>query len=183
MKQSTFKLLVLILTLVIVIGGSVLLYQNLSSQVHPDAPAAEAAEKLAPDFSVQDASDGIYSLSDFRGKPVILNFWSSRCGPCKQEMPHFQKAWEEYGDEIEFMMVNLTDGFNDTFASALEMIETQGYTFPVYFDIQMDAASAYQIHAMPVTFFIDEEGKLRSQHAGMLTQEQLLDEIQSLMTD
>lgn len=183
MKQSTFKLLVLILTLIIVIGGSMLLYRNLSSQVQPETSALEPAENLAPDFSVQDESDGIYSLSDFRGKPVILNFWSSRCGPCKLEMPHFQKAWEEYGDEIEFMMVNLTDGFNDTYKSAMELIKKQGYTFPVYFDMQASAAAAYHINAMPVTIFIDAEGRIVSNRMGMLTEEQLAEEIQSLLTD
>lgn len=183
MKQSTFKVLAIVLTLIIVIGGSILLYTNLSGRMQPMLPSTETEEGVAPDFTVQDASDGLYSLSDFRGKPVILNFWSSRCGPCKQEMPHFQQAWEEYGDEIEFMMVNLTDGFNDTFASAWRMIEEQGYTFPVYFDTEMDAATAYHINAMPVTFFIDAEGKIVSQHMGMLTQEQLQTKIQSLLTD
>ena len=183
MKQSTFKLLVLILTLIIVIGGSVLLYRSLGSQVQPEVSSSEPAENLAPDFTVLDASDGIYSLSGFRGKPVILNFWSSRCGPCKQEMPYFQQAWEEYGDEVEFMMVNLTDGFNDTFASARELIEKQGYTFPVYFDSEASAASVYQITAMPVTVFIDAEGRIVSKHMGMMTPDQLTDAIQSLVTD
>ncbi len=183
MKQSTFKLLVLILTLVIVIGGSVLLYRSFDDKVRPELSAVETAEGVAPNFSVLDESDGSYHLSDFRGQPVVLNFWSSRCGPCKQEMPYFQQAWETYGDKAEFMMVNLTDGYNDTYGSALRVIRENGYTFPVYFDTESDAAKAFEIGVMPVTVFIDADGKIASKHIGAITEAQLEKGIQSIVRD
>ena len=63
----------------------------------------------APDFTVYDAAGGEVHLSDFVGKPVILNFWASWCGPCKSEMPLFQQMYDTYGADISFMVVNPAD--------------------------------------------------------------------------
>ena len=186
MSKSTYNLIVTLLVLVIVIGGGVLLYRNLSYDVKIEVPPETlgANEELAPDFTVQDSSDGVWSLSDFRGeKPVVLNFWSSTCPPCMAEMPLFQKYWEEYGDQVEFMIVNLTDGYNDTFATAMEVITENSYTFPVYFDTSMEGAMAYSIRSIPMTFFIDVRGVVVSEHLGMLTEELLEAGIQSILTD
>ncbi len=115
MKNSTYKLLVTLLVLVILIGGGVLLYQRLASAVSvPDQLQGENSQTTAPDFTVTDPEGVEHTLSNLRGKPVVVNFWASWCGPCKMEMPHFQKMWQTYGDEVEFMMVNLSAGFGDT---------------------------------------------------------------------
>ena len=144
MSKSTYNLIVTVLVLIIVIGGGMLLYRELQYDVKIEVPleTLDPNAELAPDFTVQDSSDGVWSLSDFRGKPVVLNFWSSTCPPCMAEMPLFQKYWEEYGDQVEFMIVNLTDGYNDTFASAMEVVTENNYTFPVYFDIASEGAVA-----------------------------------------
>ncbi len=181
MKHTTYKLLVIVFSLVILIGGSMLLYQNLGSRVSPDTASSESGEELAPDFSVQDSSDGVWKLSDFRGTPVVINFWSSRCEPCKQEMPDFHSAWEKYGDQVEFMMINLTDGFNDTFESAMELVEKEGYQFPVYFDLNSSAAAAYRVSGMPMSFFIDAEGHLVSRYMGAMSAETLDERIQDIL--
>ncbi|MBP3544577.1 MAG: TlpA family protein disulfide reductase, partial [Lachnospiraceae bacterium] len=68
----------------------------------------------APDFTVIDAEGNEVKLSDMRGKPVVVNFWASWCGPCKMEMPEFEEVYKELGDEVHFMMVNLTDGWQET---------------------------------------------------------------------
>ena len=183
MKDSTFKLLVIVLSLIIVIGGSMLLYQNLSPDALPQTDESVPGVQKAPDFTVIDASEGSHSLSDFRGKPVVLNFWSSKCGPCRQEMPDFQKAWEKYGEEVEFLMVNITDGYNDTFRAAMELLEQESYTFPAYFDTEGSAAIAYGIHSMPTSFFLDAEGNLVSRHIGMMTAQQLEEAIAGLLAD
>lgn len=186
MKDSTYKLIVTLLILVIVIGGGVLLYRNLSGDVNMEAytPTETGVPvETAPDFTVQDSSDGVYSLSDFRGTPVIVNFWSSNCGPCRSEMPHFQAAWEEYGDEIQFMMVNLTDGYSDTFQSAMEYVREGGYTFPVFFDTESAGAYAYGVYSIPVTYFIDENGVIVYQKLGMMSESQLEDAIALLLGD
>ena len=122
-------------------------------------PAATEEEKTyAPDFAMVDGEGNEVKLSDFVGKPVILNFWASWCGPCKAEMPDFEEAYQEYGDEIQFVIVNLTDGRSETLETAKAFLEDAGYTFPVYFDTQMAGASAYGVNSIPRTYFIDAEG-------------------------
>lgn len=122
----------------------------------------------APDFTVYDSENNAVSLSDFKGKPVILNFWASWCPPCKGEMPDFQDAFEEYSDQIQFMMVNLTDGAQETVESASEYIKSQGYTFPVFYDTKISAAMAYGTSSIPASYFVDANGNLAAYAVGML---------------
>lgn len=124
----------------------------------PNGTEQEVQRELAPDFTVYDSEGNAYKLSDFRGKPVIVNFWASWCGPCKSEMPDFQEIYEEYGEEIHFLMVNLTDGAQETIKSASEFIEDSGYSFPVYYDTTTEAAINYGVYSIPTTFFFDAEG-------------------------
>ena len=122
----------------------------------------------APDFTVVDLAGKEHKLSDFVGKPIVLNFWASWCGPCKSEMPDFQKAYETYGDRIHFVMVNLTDGSGETVKTATDFIASAGYTFPVYYDTLSDAAMTYGVNAVPVTYFIDSSGQLIAYGQGAL---------------
>lgn len=129
---------------------------------------------LAPDFTVYDLEGKPVQLSDFRGKPVVLNFWSSRCGPCQMEMPDFQKAYEDLGEKIHFLMVNVTDGSWDTVASASAFISKNNYTFPVFFDTDISAAAAYGISSLPTTYFIDAKGNGVAYGVGALDLETLM---------
>lgn len=192
MRNSTYNLIVTVLLLIILIGGGTLLYNNLKDDVvitppETTAPASDPTEapdvETAPDFVVQDSSDGVWKLSDFRGMPVVLNFWSSNCPPCMAEMPLFQTAWEKYGQQVQFMIVNLTDGYNDTFASAMKVITDNSYTFPVFFDLDSQGAYAYSIYSIPMTYFIDARGVIVSEHLGMLTEAKLESGIQSILAD
>ena len=106
----------------------------------PDNTQQELPKQLPPDFTVMDASGKEVKLSDFRGKPTVVNFWASWCGPCKSEMPDFDAVYQEMGDEIHFLMVNMTDGGQETLAGAQKFIADSGYTFPVYYDTQYSAA-------------------------------------------
>jgi thiol-disulfide isomerase/thioredoxin len=112
----------------------------------------------APGFTVYDVDGNAVTLESLRGKPVVLNFWATWCGYCVMEMPDFQEAYEEFGDRIHFMMVNVTDGYQETEAAARAFIAGQDFTFPVYYDLDLSAAMAYGISSMPQTFFIDAEG-------------------------
>lgn len=122
----------------------------------------------APDFTVYDEEGNAFKLSDFEGKPVVLNFWASWCGPCKSEMPDFEVAYKEYGEKIHFLIVNMTDGYQETVESAKEFIADSGYSFPVYFDTDLEAAKAYSVYSIPTTYFIDRDGYVIAQGRGAL---------------
>lgn len=141
----------------------------------------KAPSEPAPDFTVVDRNGNSVKLSDMRGKPVVLNFWASWCGPCKSEMPDFQKAYEEYGEDINFMMVNLTDA-SEPIEKASDFIDSSGYSFPVYFDTNSEGAIAYGTTSIPVTYFIDENGYLVAYGRGALSESSLMKGI-NMLTD
>lgn len=130
-------------------------------------------EKTAPDFSVTDAQGNTVKLSDLAGKPVVLNFWASWCPPCKGEMPEFDGVYQELGDEVQFMMIDLTDGYRETVETATEYVEEQGYAFPIFFDTQYEAAYQYHVQSIPQTYFIDRDGNLVARAPGAIDEETL----------
>jgi len=136
-----------------------------------DNSTDENAPFMAPDFTVYDREGNIVHLSDFLGKPVVLNFWASWCGPCKMEMPDFEEIYKEYKEDIHFVMVNLTDGAQETMKTATTFLDNNGYTFPVYYDKDTDAAYTYQVYGIPVTYFINAEGHLIAQGSSALDAE------------
>ena len=139
-----------------------------------EAPAAdsESAKYRAPDFTVVDADGKEVKLSDFLGKPIVLNFWASWCHYCKEEMPDFDAASKNNPD-VAFLMVNVTDGRSETLDSAQKYIRDGGYSFPVYYDTALEAASAYGASGLPMTVFIDADGNLVTYAVGMLTADNL----------
>lgn len=175
--NSKWKVIVPLAALVLVIAGAAVAYSLLKDKVDlPDAfdgtgsssaaassPSDTSSTRVkAPDFTVYDADGKEVTLSSLQGKPVVLNFWASWCGPCKSEMPDFQKVYEELGQEVTFAMVNLTDGLQETTAKAEAHISSKGYTFPVYFDIDQDAANTYGVYSIPTTYIIDRDGYIVS---------------------
>ena len=146
------------------------------------APQTEPQEETvpAPDFTVYDADSNPVRLSDFAGKPIVLNFWASWCGPCQMEMPHFEQAYQDLGEEIHFVMVNMTTG-RETLKSAQDFLAQTGYTFPVFFDLDMDAAYTYGAYSLPMTVFIDEAGNVRDLAIGAISEETLLSKIDIIL--
>ncbi len=188
-KKGFFTLL---LVFAVILGAAALLYgqygdmpmaDNLAVQTTPP-PAQEneeAALHAAPDFTVYDGEGNAVHLADFKGKPVVLNFWASWCGPCKMEMPDFEAKCKELEGDVVFMMVNATDGGRETVDTAKAFLEESGYTFPVYFDTEYSAIYAYGVNAFPTTFFIDAEGNLVAYGQGAMSGETLQTGIDMIM--
>jgi len=163
--------------------------ENLSSpQTENNASEPEPSEEepssedvvMAPDFTVYDAEGNAVSLSDFSGKPVVINFWATWCGYCVKEMPAFEKAFAEYGDEVVFMIINVTDGQQETKEDAVEFIEENGFTFPVYYDTDLSATFAYGAYSLPATGFVTESGVFAGGQLGAMSEETLFELIDQL---
>ena len=142
-------------------NGENVLPKEISSKIETLAEetiAPNTQKRKAPDITVYDALGNKRSLSDFKGKPVVVNFWASWCGYCVREMPEFQEAYKKYGDNVQFMMVDIVDGRAETQASGSDFVRGKGYTFPVFFDHDQDASAKYPLSGIPKTYLIDSEG-------------------------
>lgn len=145
-----------------------------------DAKTTDDAAQEAPDFTMTDADGKTLSLSDFRGKPVLLNFWASWCGPCASEMPDIQASWEANGRDVQFVIVNMTNMGGETEDTAKAFLSENGYTFPVYFDQDSSAAMAFGVSSIPQTYLIDAQGNIIGGYMGAMSSSVLAEGISML---
>lgn len=194
MKQNV-KIIILAVLFIALLGGGIFAYNRLSKNYNEtetvtlsdsdsssnQSQSTEQQKNTAPDFTVVDYDGKQTKLSDKKGKPVVVNFWASWCGPCKSEFPAFEDAYNKYGNDVEFMMINLTDGYQETISSAKSFIDEQNYTFPVYYDTTMSASNAYGVFSIPKTLFIDKNGNIVQNRTGTISQDTLEQNIESLL--
>ena len=175
--------LILVLVFVVLLGGAYVLYSRFSDDFKQEQLSGQAAsnagdsassgadgkeKQAAPDFTVYDADGNAAQLSDYIGKPIVLNFWASWCGPCKNEMPEFNEKSIELEGKVQFLMVNMTDGSRETLDTAKTYVESEGFTFPVLYDTDIDAANTYRVYSLPTTYYIDENGGLTARASGTI---------------
>jgi cytochrome c biogenesis protein CcmG/thiol:disulfide interchange protein DsbE len=133
----------------------------------------------APTFALRDLDKNIVHLSDFRGKPVVLNFFASWCVPCLAEMPLIQDAHIKSGEEG---YVVLGVAVQDSRAALRSLSESMGLTFPMVLDGDSSVGIAYQVLGPPATFFIDENGEIVSVVAGTIEEEALEQALYKLLS-
>lgn len=140
-----------------------------------------AVASQAPDFTMQDAAGNSVQLSSFQGKPVVLNFWTSWCSYCKTEMPYFESAYKQYGDQVQFVMLNPVKSERSSEDDGRNFIRNAGYTFPVFYETEGKVINQYGLRGFPATIFIDADGKITAKTIGAITQDKLNQSIESLL--
>ena len=203
-KQKS-KLIILIALLDVLLAGGGVLYKSLTSDdkgvadevlnhnsgadskkpedagASGETPAAEEMPDVI-DFTLEDGNGNTYNLSDkFGDKPIVVNLWASWCPPCKSEMPHFQEAYEKYGDRVEFIMVDIIDDVQETRASGKKFLDDNGYSFPINYDVGGVTLMIYTGGGIPCTLFITPEGKLYDGVLGAISKDYLESHIEELL--
>ncbi len=128
----------------------------------------------APDFRLPGLDGEEVSLSDFRGRPVLLNFWATWCGPCRIEMPFLQEVFE---DEkwIDQGLVVLAVNLGESPGAVSQFVDDYGLSFPVVLDVNLEAAGHYNIRAIPATYFIDKNGIMIDRQIGTFASKEDID--------
>lgn len=128
------------------------------------APAAmPSAGSIAPGFTLKSNSGKNLKLGDFRGQVVMINFWATWCGPCRQEMPHLNRLHERYR-KAGFVLLGVN--IDDQPKAARDMAQRLGVVFPVLFDTDKRVSRLYDVAAMPSSLLIDRDGRVRYVHLG-----------------
>ncbi|MGB5510736.1 MAG: TlpA disulfide reductase family protein [Woeseiaceae bacterium] len=144
--------------------------------------SSDLAGQPAPDFALKSASGENLRLSEYRGDVVMINFWATWCGPCRQEMPLLDELYSRY-QRVGFNLLGVN--IDDDTGRAMKMIDELGVTFPVLFDSKKEVSKLYDVEAMPVTVLVDREGRIRHVHHGYKPgyEDKYLDQIRSLLRE
>jgi len=138
--------------------------------------------QAAPDFALKSSSGENLRLSEYRGDVVMVNFWATWCGPCRQEMPLLDELYSRY-ERVGFSLLGVN--IDDDSRKAMSMVSELGVSFPVLFDARKEVSKLYEVDAMPVTVLIDREGIVRYVHHGYKPgyEDKYLDQIRSLLRE
>lgn len=170
--NSRLKTIVTLLTLILVFASLAMIAVNCSRSL--DSSPGTAGENpvvgtnignLAPDFHLQSLDGEAVSLSGLRGRPVLLNFWASWCGPCRSEMPFLQEIFDDgkWADEgLAILAVNI----GESPVTVKEFLMVNRLSLPVLLDVKQDVAQQYNTRNIPMTFFIGKDGIIRDRVIG-----------------
>lgn len=124
---------------------------------------AGAVKGAAPDFTLKSMGGKNLKLSEYRGQVVMINFWASWCGPCRQEMPHLDKLYQRYSS-LGFTILGVNVEENSK--PAQDILNKSPVSFPVLFDTRNEVSKLYNVVAMPSTVLVDRNGNMRYLHKG-----------------
>ena len=122
---------------------------------------ATGSTPAAPDFKLTNRAGGETTLAGLRGQVVMINFWASWCGPCRQEFPALDQIYAKY-KPMGFTLVGIN--VESERADAERFLGTQKVSFPILFDPQNAVSGSYGVKAMPTTILVDRQGRVRWQH-------------------
>jgi len=152
-------------------------------------PATAAASKPpvsvgahAPDFALRSAAGSNLRLSEHRGQVVMINFWATWCGPCRQEMPKLDEIFARY-ERAGFALLGVN--IDEDSERAQRLADELGVSFPLLFDNEQSVSRLYDVQAMPMTVMVDRSGKVRSVHYGYRAgmEQRYLDEVRALLRE
>jgi peroxiredoxin len=140
--------------------------------------SAPVAGHPAPDFELVSVDGDVVHLSDFKGTPVILNFWATWCGPCRAEFPDFQRASVDNAGRLVIIGVNHTSA--DQADRVPDFLNDFGITFPILLDEDGEVVETYRILGLPTTIFIDSNGVVNEVFTGPINQAYIESKISEL---
>lgn len=144
--------------LILLFGSSWIWLNRLPVAVSPTARTPQPAiDYPAPAFTLTTLAGDTFDLSAAQGKPVVLNFWATWCGPCQRELPALQAASERYGDRV--LIVGVDQG--EAPAVVQQYVDQLGLTFLIPLDAEFAVSEQYNVRGLPTTFFIDPQGVIR----------------------
>lgn len=145
-----------------------------------ELPVGLNVGERAPDFTVKDLDGKPISLSDFKGKRVLLNFWASWCPPCRAEMPYMERIYQDYKDDgIAIVAVNMLTT-EKKIEDVVDFVNNYELTFPIPLDEEGELGTTYEIMAYPTSYFIDSDGVIRSKMTGTMDEEYIENELLKL---
>ena len=161
---------------------NLLLCLTLSVFAATSLASSDLTGQAAPDFALKSSSGDNLRLSEYRGDVVMVNFWATWCGPCRQEMPLLDELYSRY-ERVGFSLLGVN--IDDDSRKAMNMVSELGVSFPVLFDARKEVSKLYKVEAMPVTVLIDREGTIRYVHHGYKPgyEDKYLNQIRSLLRE
>jgi thiol-disulfide isomerase/thioredoxin len=168
MRKGVF--ITILITLVIVIVGGIIGYNILSREVDVPVDDQKTRKNIYGRITVQNDSDEDVVL-DFEDpkKPMFINFFATWCTFCKEEIPLIEETYEKYGDDIDFVIIDLTDGTEETKDKVRQYIKDNGLEFTMYYDVYYDGLNTFGATSIPLTVCIDGNGKEVFRKTGALT--------------
>lgn len=164
--------------LVLALAVTVLLFTQGNTINELPQKSSPEEKELATNFTLELTNGKKFNLSDYKGKPVLINFFASWCLPCREEMPVLEKVVQEYEPKG---VVFLGIAVDDTEEKMKDFIAKYGVTFPVGLDKTAAIQKSFGLYGIPTTYFIDRQGVINYSHSGSVTEELLQHELDQLL--